>query len=164
MKIEDVVHGDEPLTQALSHLHYGLYFLSTGELSRPQGMLVSWVSQVGGKPPLILSAVRENRSIHPGLEKKSAFCLNLLPARDKELLGRLARPAGARFEGIELEKGASDVPFLSKAVGALCCRVLEVWRPGDHLLYLGQVESAVWRGAGPAMSAAEVGHAYLGLS
>ena len=36
---------------ALGGLMYGLYLLTTGSPEQPQGMLVSWVSQVSGGPP-----------------------------------------------------------------------------------------------------------------
>lgn len=159
---------DPALADALGALRYGLYFLTTGSQEAPQGLLVSWVSQVGGSPPLILAAVRENRSLLPRLEEEGAFALNLLPAGGQELLARLARPADKRFDGLELTAGALGLPVLDEALGALCCRVREIWRPGDHVLFLGQVEGVLWPGGGPSgdscMDAGVTGHAYLGLS
>jgi len=163
--LENQLHDLSPeVVAALSHLHYGLYFLSTGRLTEPQGLLVSWVSQVSGRPPWLLAAVRHNRSVLPALQGQGAFALNLLPAGNRELVAALGRPAARRFAGLALEEGPLGLPLLSDALGALCCRVQEVRRPGDHLLLAGPVEGAVWRGGGPAFSTAEVGHAYLGLS
>ncbi|MEW5913806.1 MAG: flavin reductase family protein [Thermodesulfobacteriota bacterium] len=149
---------------ALSHLHYGLYFLTTGRLAQPQGLLVSWVSQVSGNPPWLLAAVRHNRSILPALQGQGAFALNLLPADKPELVAALGRPAAQRFAGLALEEGPLGLPLLAAGLGALCCRVRETWRPGDHLLLAGPVEAARWRGGGAAFSVAQTGHAYLGLS
>jgi flavin reductase (DIM6/NTAB) family NADH-FMN oxidoreductase RutF len=122
------------------------------------------VSQVSGQPPLILAAVRRNRSLLPTLEEDEAFALNLLPASGGELLSRLARPAEKRFAGLELMAGTLGLPVLRQGLGALCCRVREIWRPGDHVLFLGQVEGVLWQGGGPSLDAGVTGHAYLGLS
>ncbi len=164
MHPEDTSQMDPQLVQALSHLHYGLYFLSTATLAEPKGMLVSWVSQVGGRPPLVMAAVRENRRLLADLKEHRAFALNLLPQGARELAGRLARPRERRFQEIALEQGPLSLPVLQEAVGVLCCRLLESEiKPGDHHLLVGEVAGALWRGPGPAMHQAEGGHAYLGL-
>ena len=154
----------EPLAQALGSLSYGLYFLTAGDLERPGGLLVSWVSQVSGDPPMILCAVRENRSLLPQLESQAAFCLNLLPSGRPDLLGLLARPAEQRFQGLEIVPGPLDLPVLAQGLGGIACLVREVWRPGDHALVLGEVAGLDWWGGGEAMRAAESGHPYLGLA
>ena len=155
---------DPFFAQALGALRYGLYFLTTGGFSGPRGMLVSWVGQVSGRPPLVQVAVRENRPLLPDLQDARAFALNILPAGDDKLLADLTRPAASRFAGIELQEGPLGLPLLAAGPGALCCRVRETRQPGDHMLFLGQVEGAVWRGGGPSLEAGHGGHAYLGLS
>lgn len=161
---EDMGSLAPQMAAALSHLHYGLYLLTTGDPAEPVGMLASWVTQVSGDPPWLLAAVRHNRTTLGALQDNRAFALNLLPAGDHQLVAALGRPAGRRFGGLALEEGPLGLPVLSAGLGVLCCRVRETWRPGDHVLLAGPVEGVVWRGGGPAFSAAEVGHAYLGLS
>jgi flavin reductase (DIM6/NTAB) family NADH-FMN oxidoreductase RutF len=163
--ISEPATGLSPETvAALSHLHYGLYFLTTGGLDAPGGLLVSWVSQVSGDPPQIMAAVRHNRTPLAALQESGAFALNLLPAGDQQLVSALARPTAHRFEGLALEEGPLGLPVLAGGLGALCCSIANQWQPGDHVLLTGPVQGVVWRGGGPAFSAAEVGHAYLGLS
>lgn len=156
--------SDDPLRQALGRLGYGLYFLTVGAPAAPQGLLVSWVSQVSGEPPLILVAVRHNRSLAPALTTGADFALNLLPAGDRALLARLARPAQNRFAGLELIPGPLGLPLLAGGLGAIACRVLEVGQPGDHRLCLGQVLEVAGLRPGETLSAAVSGHPYLGLS
>ena len=150
--------------QALGSLAYGLYLLTTGSPPDPRGLLVSWVSQVSGQPPLLLAAVRHNRSVLPGLLEQGAYCLNLLPSGDQGLLSQLARPAARRCQGLDFLEGPLGLPVLAPGLGGLCCSVRQVWRPGDHALLLGALEGVLWRGGGRPMSAAETGHAYLGLA
>lgn len=151
--------------RVLGALHYGLYLLTCGTAAEPAGMLVSWVSQVSGQPPLVMVAVRHNRALLPALERRGVFALNLLPAGDRALAADLGRPRQKRFEGLEIVEGARGLPYLGAALGAAACRVREVWRPGDHALLVGEVVDAKWRGPGAALSCASLGGApYLGLS
>lgn len=152
------------LGRALGRLVYGLYFLTTGAPETPQGLLVSWVSQVSGEPPLLMAAVRENRSILPALRERGAFCLNLLPADNRDLIGQLARPAGRRLAGVALKAGPLGLPLVAAGLGAIACALIETSQPGDHVLCLGRVESAVALAAGANLGAAATGHPYLGLS
>lgn len=153
---------DPDLVAALGGLRYGLYFLSTGGMAQPRGLLVSWAGQVSGDPPLVQVALRHNRASIPALQERGAFALNLLPQGDEMLLARLTRPARMRLEGVELIEGPLGLPLLAGGLGAVCCQVVEVSRPGDHLLFLGRVQGVLWRGGGrPLLSE---GQAYLGLA
>lgn len=163
MKIEDVSNLDPQLVQAMSALHYGLYFLATGNRDQAAGMLVSWVSQVSGDPALLMVALRHNRATLEDVRANGSFSLNLLPAGDLDLVRNLARRGKERFEGVALERGPLDLPVLVGGLGALCCKVVDSFRPGDHVMMIGEVAGTVWRGGGPVFTAAEAGHAYLGL-
>ncbi|MCB2192287.1 MAG: flavin reductase family protein [Deltaproteobacteria bacterium] len=151
------------MASALGGLAYGLYFLSTGSLEQPRGMLVSWVSQVSGDPPLIQVAVRHNRGMLPEIMAQGEFALNLLPSGDRDLAAALGRPPQQRWDGIKFSEGPLGLPVLTQGPGAIGCRILDSSRPGDHELILVRPSGALWRG-GPVLSTAEFEHAYLGLS
>lgn len=157
-----MVELEPDMAAALSGLVYGLYFLSTGSLQQPRGMLVSWVSQVSGEPPLIQVAVRHNRGMLPEILAQGELALNLLPAGDLALAAALGRPPERRWEGIEVVEGPLGLPVLATGPGAIGCRVQDNIRPGDHELILVRPAGALWRG-GAVMSTAEFEHAYLGL-
>ena len=148
---------------ALGGLVYGLYLLTTGSLEKPQGMLVSWVSQVSGGPPLIQVGVRHNRPLLSVLLEQGKFAINLLPSGGMNLARALARPAERRFAGVALAGGELGLPILAEGPGALCCRVLSSSRPGDHELILAEPAGALWRG-GAVLATDELDHVYLGLS
>ena len=163
MKPQDTSGLEPAVVQALAALPYGLYFLTTGELDRPRGMLISWVSQVSGRPPLLMVALRHNRGCLPALQERQAFALNLLSREHEGLVERLGRPAEERFQDLELGLGPLGLPVLPAAVGVLVCEVDQVWQPGDHVLVVGEVSAAQWRGEGPLLTTVDVGHGYLGL-
>ena len=151
------------MAAALGGLGYGLYFLSIGNTQQPRGMLVSWVSQVSGDPPLIQVAVRHNRGLLPEILAQGELALNLLPSGDMELAAALGRPPQSRCEGIEFLEGPLGLPVLAKGPGVIGCRILDNSRPGDHDLLLVRPSGALWRG-GAVLGTDEFDHAYLGLS
>jgi len=151
------------MAAALGGLVYGLYFLSTGSLQEPRGMLVSWVSQVSGDPPLIQVAVRHNRGLLPEILAQGEFALNLLPSGDMDLAAALGRPPQQRWDGIKFVEGPLGLPVLAQGPGAIGCRILDSSTPGDHELLLARPSGALWRG-GAVLGTDEFDHAYLGLS
>lgn len=161
-------HHADPLSpdtaRALSRLHYGLYFLTSGSLDRPLGLVVSWVSQLGGLPPMLMAAVRHNRSPLRDILERGAFAVNLLASGDMDLLRLLARPSHERFNSLGLVQGPLGLPLLARAPGFVSCKITQSMQPGDHVLLIGEVQAGGWQGEGKAMSADETGHAYLGLS
>ncbi len=164
MKHEDTSALPQGWAEGLGALRYGLYFLSTGALSEPRGMLVSWVTQVSGRPPMVAVAIRHNRSVLPWVERNGAFAINLLPAGDIELVRALGRVAGQRFEGIELETSSRGTVVIARGLGWICSEVVEVWRPGDHAVVVGKVVEVKWKGGDEVLTAQAIGHSYLGLS
>ena len=160
---QDIPSAPPPqMAAALGGLVYGLYFLTTGTLEEPRGMLVSWVGQVSGDPVRLQVAVRHNRLLLPELLAQGIFALNLLPSGDHDLARALGRAGEGRFVDLELEAGDLGLPLLSKGPGAICCRMLSSQRPGDHELILAEVAGVTWRG-GPVLRTDEFDHAYLGL-
>ena len=155
---------DQDFAQVLSQIPQGLFFLTTGDLKNPRGMLVSWVSQVSGAPPMVMVAVRQNRSLLPHLNQRAAFALNLLPQDDTQLLELLARPGSQRLQGVGLCSGWRDLPCLERALSVICCPVREVWRPGDHFIMAGEVKSARALKDGDCLTTIHSGHPYLGLA
>ncbi|BEQ15741.1 flavin reductase family protein [Desulfoferula mesophila] len=151
------------MASALGGLAYGLYFLSTGGLEQPRGMLVSWVSQVSGDPPLLQVAVRHNRGLLPEILAQGEFALNLLPSGDLALAAALGRSPEQRWDGIEFLEGPLGLPVLAQGPGAIGCRVLDSSTPGDHELLLVRPSGVLWRG-GAVLGTGEFEHAYLGLS
>ncbi|HET9798362.1 MAG TPA: flavin reductase family protein, partial [Gemmatimonadaceae bacterium] len=56
-----------------------------------------------------------------------------------------------RFDGIGYKRGESGVVLLDDALAHLECRIVAAHDVGDHTMFVGEVESAQARSAGPLL-------------
>ena len=147
----------------LTGLVHGVYFITSGSMDEPAGMLVSMVSHVSADPPLIMCAIRENRAFRRPLEKCGAFVLHLLPADDRGLVEKLGGPIESRLAELEMTASSRGLPVMTDGLAAIECRVVDHSRPGDHVLYIGRAEKAYRFRDGRPLQMADLGHVYSGL-
>ncbi len=154
---------NEQIKEALSTLTTGLYLLTTGSETKPYGMIVSWVSQVGYKPPLVLAAVRHNRFLHDLIPKFGFFGLNVLPRGQEDFLPAFkSAPPEEKFQSFDLFTAVTGAPLIKQSLACLDCRLIETVQPGDHTLFLGRIEDGRRLEDGAPMTTLDYGQVYLG--
>lgn len=150
---------------ALASLTTGLYVLTAGTLEIPSGMIVSWVTQVGAEPPLVMAAVRKNRSLHYLISASGCFGLHVLEKGKPDFdLFFDGMPSEEKFQGLDLFTSVTGAPLIKQTLAWLDCRVVEEFRPGDHTLFLGRVEQAHRVSDEAPMTNHDYGHIYRGQS
>jgi len=133
----------ERIGKALGRVPQSLYVMTSQFEDRAMGVLVSWVQQVGFDPPMVMAALGKGRPIIPLLLDSHGFAICQIARSDKLTLRRFAKGAEDwenPFDGIEVTRGASGSPIISKSLAFLDCelvRHLDV--EGDHDLYIGHV-------------------------
>ena len=148
---------------ALAGLTTGLYVLTAGTLEIPSGMIVSWVTQVGADPPLVMAAVRKNRAMHYQISASGCFGLHVLEKGKPDFdLFFSGMPSEAKFQGLDLFTASTGAPLIKQALAWLDCRVVEAVSPGEHTLFLGRVEQGQRVGDGAPMSNHDYEHIYQG--
>ena len=119
---------------------------------RDVGMTVSAFASVSLRPPLISVCIDHAASMHRAISTAERFGVNILAA-DQEALSRrfAAVESSHRFEGIGYERGESGVVLLDDALGHMECVRVAQHEAGDHTLFIGEVERAVYRDARPLL-------------
>ena len=105
-------------------------------------MLASFVMQAGFEPPMVSVAVKKGRYVADWIDAGAAFVLNVVSEQQKSLLGHFGRgfdPGEPAFEGLDIGRTASGLPFLSQSVGYLECQARGHVDSGDHRIYLAAV-------------------------
>ncbi|MEK6195176.1 MAG: flavin reductase family protein [Deltaproteobacteria bacterium] len=126
--------------EALGHMTYGIYVLTTRVDDTINGMIASWVTQVSYEPPLIMAAIHPNRFSHSLIEKSNAFALHILHRSQKELLKIFKGPdPEEKFSNIPWESGKTGAPILKDCIAWLELTVRERHNPGNHTLFIGEV-------------------------
>ncbi len=116
------------------------------------GMTVSAFCSVSLEPPLVQACVDRAASMFDALQNTERYGVNILGADQEALSRRFAGlDSSHRFGGIGYTRGESGVVFLDEAIAHLECRVVHRYDAGDHMLFVGEVESATARDARPLL-------------
>jgi len=107
----------------------------------PQGITVSSVTSVSLAPPLVLYCLGKGAFHRDAFLEARNFAINVLSRVQQELAMRFAREAPADWQGIALERGAGDTPFIAESLAVLLCERAALHEAGDHWIVVGQVTS-----------------------
>jgi flavin reductase (DIM6/NTAB) family NADH-FMN oxidoreductase RutF len=151
------------LKHALEKIPYGLMVLGSESDTGAAGMVATWITQVSFKPPLMAAAIEIGSSMRSNIEKSGYFSVNLLPAGGKGVAKDFLKShtaTGKRIQGHEFETAKNGSPFLKEAAAAIECRVIEHFKTGDHLLFVGEVVDVVVNGEQDILTLKETGWKY----
>ena len=108
---------------------------------RKVGMTANSFTSVSMDPPLVLWCPSKRAPSLDDFEDATHFAINIL-ASDQHVLSRqFATPATDKFAGVETADGIAGVPLLEGAVATFQCRTVARHDAGDHVIYVGEVES-----------------------
>lgn len=122
----------------------GVTVLTTRDAQgRPAGMTASAIASASLHPPLVLVCVDRRAELHPLLEERLPFVLNILAADQEELSRRFAAEERDRFAGLVLHRSAGGLPVLDGVAAHVECSWHSKFPTGDHTAFLGLVTSGV---------------------
>jgi flavin reductase (DIM6/NTAB) family NADH-FMN oxidoreductase RutF len=108
---------------------------------RPYGLTCNSFTSVSLNPPLVLwSLVIYSQSMSI-FQNASHFAVNVLGASQKALATRFAKSSENKFESVEWTSGLGGTPLLPGSVANFQCRTVDRYYGGDHVIFLGAVES-----------------------
>jgi flavin reductase (DIM6/NTAB) family NADH-FMN oxidoreductase RutF len=111
------------------------------------GITVSSFNSVSLEPPLVLfSVARSSHSLRP-LETSGRYAVNLLRQGQSELSNRFARAHEKSWDGLGYREGTGGTPMLDGAAAVFQCVPHATYDGGDHVIFVGRVESFHTRGA-----------------
>ncbi len=149
--------------QTFGKLTHGIYVLTTFHKIEINGMIASWVSQVSYEPPLVMVAIHPNRYSHHLIEQSNCFALHVLARNQTELIERFKTNVPTdKFDSIHWYRGKTDCPILKECVAYIECKVMEKYRPGNHTLFIGEVQDAQIFSDGTPLSTSDYKGMYLG--
>ena len=153
----------EEWIRAFGKMTYGIYVLTTAFENEINGMIASWVSQVSYEPPLIMTAVHPNRYSRPLIEQSGCFALHILADSQKDFLVRFKGPdPRAKFSSLKWRKGETGCPILVECLAYMECEVKAIYRPGNHVLFIGEVAAGDVFSEDTPLCTLHYGAVYLG--
>lgn len=113
------------------------------------GFTANSFNSVSLDPPLIIwSLARRSRSL-AAFEGAERYAVNVLAHDQIELARRFSRPHADRFAGVRYRLGAAAAPLIEGCVAWLECRHHALHPAGDHMLFIGEVDTCAYQSAAP---------------
>ncbi|MCF7750041.1 flavin reductase family protein [Bacillus subtilis subsp. subtilis] len=129
------VFGQYPTGVAVVAVH--------GAQGHPVAMTINSFTTLSLHPPLVAWSIGERAADLPRFRDAPRFGISLLSSRQEAVARRFADPLRRRDPaGAALFEAGGAAPRVGGAVGWLLCAVQRSLPMGDHLLIVGQVESA----------------------
>ncbi len=151
------------MIEAFRLIPYGIFVLTTKRGTDLYAMIVSWVSQVSYSPPLLLVALRQNRKALPAVQESRFFSLSLLKKDQKPLVFRFKESPPEPASSIFFVEGAKNTaPSFQGCLAFWECRLISTVEAGDHILCIGEVQSASAQGKGDPLTTLDYGKTYVG--
>ncbi|MGQ4599035.1 flavin reductase [Nocardia sp. R6R-6] len=105
------------------------------------GMTANSFTSVSMDPPLVLWCPGKNAPSLPAFTEATHFAISVLAADQEHLARQFSTPAADKFAEVDLVEGTGGTPVLPGAVAQFECRTVQCLDAGDHVIFIGEVES-----------------------
>lgn len=112
-----------------------------GADGRAVGVTINSFASVSLEPALVLWSLGRHSSALAVFESCSHYAINVLAADQAEFSQRFSQPGRDELSGIDLSIGAAGAPILPGCCAWFECRNEMRYPGGDHLIFVGAVES-----------------------
>ena len=113
----------------------------------PQGRFVGFTANsfnsVSLDPPLVVWSLSSRANDLAYFQRAERYAINVLSHDQVELARRFSRPHVDRFDGVAYRLGTAGVPLIEGCVASFECRHHGQHVAGDHVLFIGEVETCV---------------------
>ena len=135
----DSLHG--PLRHCLSQFATGVTVVTCKDaLGRPCGITANSFSSVSLDPPLVLWNIAKSSNSLDAFLNAEHYAFHVLSADQEPLSQHFARTDHTRFDRIDYDDSAENVPILPGCIAVLHCSTRETIDCGDHHIIIGHVD------------------------
>ncbi len=151
--------------QALRLFTYGLYVVMCADHNNVNAFTANWLTQVSFEPPLVALSIERNATSLAMVSNSKKFTLNVLQAGQRDLAGRLGKPAAKapdKLADIPYTITEMGYPVLQSALAWVACDVQQIVPAGDSMLVIAEVVDAGLLATGTPLTMAEAGFRHAG--
>lgn len=105
------------------------------------GLTVNSFASVSLNPPMVLWSLSMFAPSLGVFQGATHFVVNVLAASQDELAMNFAGPSDDKFKGVKIRQGLGGAPVLEGAAATFECRNAFRYYGGDHLIFVGAVET-----------------------
>ena len=105
------------------------------------GFTANSFNSVSLDPPLVVWSLNRRATSRAAFEAAGHYAINVLAHDQAGLARRFSRSHADRFAGVDYRLGAAGAPLIAGCVAWFECRHHARHRAGDHVLFIGAVET-----------------------
>jgi flavin reductase (DIM6/NTAB) family NADH-FMN oxidoreductase RutF len=105
------------------------------------GFTANSFNSVSLEPPLIVWSLNQRAENLAAFETADRYAINVLAHDQIEVARRFSRPHADRFASVPYRLGVADAPLIEGCIAWFECRHHATQRAGDHVLFIGEVET-----------------------
>ncbi len=136
-KAPAVVEAAKTFRQVMGRFATGVTVVTTVEKDTIHGMTANGFLSVSLRPPLVLVSLGRCR-MNEMLPRSGRYGISVLSHEQQHFAAHFAAQKPSPVEPTFTWQGG--LPLLEGALAHLVCRVVDVHRAGDHVLWIGEVE------------------------
>lgn len=131
------------LRRVMGHFATGVTIITTRDRhGNVYGLTANAITSVSLDPPLLLICIDRKAETFAHFYDSKSFTVNILTEEQEHLSSRFAKSGGDKFSGLSHRSGTLGTPILDGSLGFIECRIVETHEAGDHVIHVGQVETA----------------------
>ncbi|MGO9907430.1 MAG: flavin reductase family protein [Solirubrobacteraceae bacterium] len=147
-KARAVIEAANEFRQVMGRFATGVTVVTTVERGAAHGMTANGFLSVSLRPPLVLVSLGRCK-MNELLPRSGRYGVSVLSHDQHHFAAHFAAQKAAPVE--PTFSWQDGVPLLEDALAHLVCRVVDVHRAGDHVLWIGEVEYLAHRDAEPLL-------------
>jgi flavin reductase (DIM6/NTAB) family NADH-FMN oxidoreductase RutF/DNA-binding IclR family transcriptional regulator len=105
------------------------------------GVTANSFSSVSLDPPLILWSQALTSRSYPAFRDGEFFAVNIMADDQAHISNQFASKLDDKFVGIATSEGLGGIPIIDESAAYLECSKVAAYPGGDHVIYIGKVES-----------------------
>ena len=147
-KAPAVVEAANTFRQVMGRFATGVTVVTTVERDTVHGMTANGFLSVSLRPPLVLVSLGRCK-MNEMLPRSGRYAVSVLSHDQQHFAAHFAAQKNSAVEPAFTWQGG--LPLLEGALAHLVCRVVDVHRAGDHVLWIGEVEYLAHSDAEPLL-------------
>ena len=107
----------------------------------PRGFTANSFTSVSLDPPLLLVCLAKSAHSHPVFSSASAFGVNILSDKQRDVSGLFASKAPDKFDKVQWSLSDANTPAIHNSLVSFNCLLEQQVDAGDHTILIGRVKS-----------------------
>src|SRR3954468_24151885 len=105
------------------------------------GLTANSFNSVSLEPPMVLWSLAKSSRALPIFAAAPHFAVHVLAVDQEDVSRQFSRPGPDKFAGLDIERGAGEIPLLREYSARFQCRTAFQYEGGDHVIFVGRVEA-----------------------